>query len=59
MSMRVIECNVCGEVLAAANDDELERRLAGHMRAEHPDAQFDPERGRELVAREAYTAADS
>ena len=34
MSMRVVECNICGDVLAAANDEELLDRLRGHMELE-------------------------
>lgn len=59
MSMRMLECNICGEPLAAANDDELLRRLADHMESEHPDAEFDDARERELIANEAYDATDS
>ena len=57
--MRVIECNVCGETVSAANDEELVRRLGIHMEAEHSSAAFDESEARELVAREAYTASDS
>ena len=30
MSKRVIECNICGEPLAAATDDELLRQVQAH-----------------------------
>ena len=33
--MRVIECNECGETVSAANDEELARNLAEHLRDEH------------------------
>ena len=38
MSKRVIECNICGEPLAAANDEELVRAVRGHIEAEHEGA---------------------
>jgi len=57
--MRVIECNACGEVLAAVTDEELVRRLREHMAAEHPDAALDEAAARELVAADAYEATDS
>ena len=57
--MRVIECNGCGEPLTAATDEELLRRLREHMEAEHPNAAFDEDVGREVIDREAYEASDS
>jgi predicted small metal-binding protein len=57
--MRVFECDSCGEPLAAADDDELLRRLATHMAAEHPGTAFDEAQAREQLARDAYTASDS
>lgn len=57
--MRVMECNICGETLAAANDDELELRLRRHSEAEHPAAGYDEDKARELIASEAYDASDS
>ena len=57
--MRVMECNVCGETLVAATDQELERRLLSHCEAEHPTAGYDDARARELIANEAYDASDS
>jgi predicted small metal-binding protein len=59
MSMRVIECNVCGEALAAATDDELLRRMRDHTESEHTDTVFDEEHARETIASEAYNATDS
>jgi len=59
MSMRVIECNVCGETLAAATDDELLRRLRDHTGSEHPDSELDEDDARETIASEAYDASDS
>lgn len=57
--MRVIECNICGHVVAAATDEELVARLREHIAAEHPDAALDEGAARELVASEAYEATDS
>lgn len=57
--MRVIECNVCGHVLAAATDDELATVLRDHTAAEHPGAALDEAAARDLVAAEAYEATDS
>jgi predicted small metal-binding protein len=54
--MRVVECDVCGETLQAATDDELIRRLDAHMRNEHDMEDAD---AAELVAGEAYDAMDS
>jgi predicted small metal-binding protein len=59
MSMRVTECNICGEPLAAANDDELLGRLRAHMEAEHSSEGFDDQHARKQLASEAYTAGDS
>ena len=56
--MRVIECNVCGETISAASDDELAGRLGAHLEQEH-DESPDPEEVRELVEAEAYDALDS
>lgn len=57
--MRVMECNFCGETLAAANDDELHGVLTKHMQSEHPDEEFDEDSSAELVEQQAYTATDS
>jgi hypothetical protein len=59
MSMRVFECNVCGEPLSAANDEELMQRVRAHLAAEHSDMEFDDEAERETVASQAYTASDN
>ena len=37
MSKRVIECNICGEPLSAATDDELLRQVQAHHGSEHGD----------------------
>jgi predicted small metal-binding protein len=56
--MRVIECNVCGETISAASDDELVGRLTAHLKEEH-DQTPDAEELQELVEAEAYEALDS
>jgi predicted small metal-binding protein len=55
----MVECNICGEPLAAATDDELLRRLQAHMETEHDPADFDEARAREMVSSQAYDASDS
>ena len=57
--MRVLECNICGETLAAATDEELEQRLRIHSETEHPTAGYDASKARELISSEAYDASDS
>ena len=57
--MRVIECNVCGECLSAANDDELIRVAAEHMSAHHPEVAGGSDEVRKLVVEQAYEATDS
>jgi hypothetical protein len=57
--MSVVGCNICGETLAAATDDELHQRLRGHVQAEHEPSDYDEERMRKTIAAEAYDAADS
>jgi predicted small metal-binding protein len=57
--MRVIECDVCGEVVSAPDDDELAGRLREHMQSAHPDAVPDEDAARSVVARQAYDAQDS
>jgi predicted small metal-binding protein len=59
MSMRVVECNICGETLSGTTDDELLRRVRTHMEAEHPSVGFDEAATREMIANEAYDASDS
>jgi predicted small metal-binding protein len=34
-TMRVIECNECGETISAANDKELGAHLVEHLQSEH------------------------
>jgi hypothetical protein len=57
--MRTIECNICGEPLAAANDEELLGRLRGHVEAEHPDSGWDEAAARATIAEQAYDASDN
>jgi predicted small metal-binding protein len=57
--MRVMECNVCGEALSAANDDELRACLIRHMESEHPDVEFDDASAAKTVQEQAYAASDS
>jgi hypothetical protein len=59
MTKRVLECNVCGEPLAAATDEELARVLRAHTQREHPSVEIDDDRARATVASEAYDAGDS
>jgi hypothetical protein len=56
---RTIECNVCGEPLTAANDEELVTQVQAHYEREHQEAAVDEAQARELVAREAYDAGDA
>ena len=56
--MRVIDCE-CGEVVSAANDDDLVRRVREHLESDHPDADASDEAARRLVSERAYTATDS
>jgi hypothetical protein len=55
----VVECNLCGEPLAAATDDELARRLRDHLQLIHDGAGADDEQLRRMIADEAYDAADA
>jgi predicted small metal-binding protein len=56
--MRVFECNECGETITGADDQELTRHLAAHLREEH-DEEPDDEELADLVADQAYDATDS
>jgi hypothetical protein len=57
--MRVVEHPFTGELLHAANDDELVEAIVAAMAESHPDSGWDDARARELVAESAYTASDS
>ena len=59
MTKRVIECNVCGEPLSAANDGELLSQVQRHYASEHEDAAFSEDQAREMIEREAYAAGDA
>jgi predicted small metal-binding protein len=59
MTKRVIECNICGEPLSAATDDELLRQVQRHLESEHPDAGLDEDEAREMISEEAYDAGDA
>jgi predicted small metal-binding protein len=59
MTMLVVECNICGEPLAAATDEELLRRFREHLESEHEGSAYDEEAARRTIATEAYHAADS
>ena len=56
--MRVVECNICGETISAASDEELVGRVTDHLGSEHDE---EPDAGaiEEMVAEEAYEATDS
>jgi hypothetical protein len=57
--VRVIECDYCGDLVSAANDEELAGRLRGHLRQEHPEQELEDGRARKLVSERAYDASDS
>ncbi len=57
--MRVIECDLCGEVVQAADDDELTGALAAHLAERHADAGVGEDQARGMVEREAYDATDA
>jgi predicted small metal-binding protein len=59
MTKRVIECNICGEPLSAATDDELVRQVQRHYESEHEDSAIDEEQAHEMIDREAYDAGDA
>lgn len=57
--MRVIECNLCGQVVQADDDEELVGAMSRHMSEQHVDAGVDEDRVRQLVERDAYDATDA
>lgn len=59
MSMRTIECNVCGEPLTGHDDEALVRRLLEHVQSTHPDVSYDEQTAQAEVAAEAYSATDN
>jgi predicted small metal-binding protein len=56
--VQVIECNICGETISAADERELVGRLRRHLVEEHEEEQGDEELER-LVEDESYEATDS
>ena len=56
--MRVVECNLCGETISAADDEELTRGLKEHLADEHDETPSDDD-VHQTVDREAYDAMDS
>jgi hypothetical protein len=57
--MRVIECNLCGEVVQADDDEALRTELAAHIADQHADAGIDEEKVAGTVERNAYDAMDA
>jgi predicted small metal-binding protein len=57
--MRVIECNFCGQVLQADDDEELVQVAARHMSTDHAEAEVGEDQVRGMVERDAYTATDA
>ena len=57
--MRVIECNYCGELLQAGNDEDLVGAIRQHLSRQHADAEFDEGEVRSQVEQNAYTATDA
>jgi hypothetical protein len=57
--MRVIECNLCGEVVQADDDEALRTELAAHLADQHADAGIDEEKVAGTVERNAYDAMDA
>lgn len=53
--MRVTECNICGETLSAANDQELEDCVRRHLESEHEGEDADAG----AMLSQAYDATDS
>src|SRR4051794_21188736 len=56
--MRVVECDICGETISAASDDELVGRVSDHLESEH-DQEASEDEVRTMVDKEAYEAMDS
>jgi predicted small metal-binding protein len=56
---RTIECNLCGEPLSAANDEELLTQIQEHNEQEHREDAIEEAQAREMIANEAYDAGDA
>jgi predicted small metal-binding protein len=56
--VQVIECNICGETVSAADERELVGRLRDHLVTQHEEEPGDEELER-LIDDEAYEATDS
>jgi len=56
--VRVVECDICGETISAADDEELTGRLKDHLSEEHDESPTADE-VHQTVDREAYDAMDS
>jgi predicted small metal-binding protein len=56
--MRVVECDICGETISAADDNELTARLSEHLESEHEQEPVEDE-VRATIEEEAYDAMDS
>lgn len=56
--MRVIECNVCGDAVTAADDRELAGHLGAHLREQHGGRPTEEELAA-AIAEQAYDATDS
>ena len=56
--MRVVECDICGETVTAADDEELARRLSDHLTEEHDESPSEDD-VMTTIDREAYDAMDS
>jgi hypothetical protein len=54
-----MECNYCGELLQAGNDDDLVGVVRRHMEEQHADAQVDDGEIRTNVEQNAYSASDA
>jgi predicted small metal-binding protein len=57
--MRVIECNLCGQVIQADDDDQLVEAFQAHVADEHADAGIEEDQVRSMVERDAYEATDA
>jgi hypothetical protein len=56
--VRVTECDACGELLTAADQAELERRVRQHYADRHTDAAPSDAELQEMIA-SSYEATDS